>query len=80
MSGLSQQFAKLSYGVNPYRGFESPPLRHFRILELKLKINIWRESDDDPKFPRSAVMACRCRLPIHDSPRAHHRSLPKRQS
>lgn len=30
MSGLNQQFAKLSYGVNPYRGFKSPPLRQFK--------------------------------------------------
>ena len=28
-SGLRQRFAKPSYGVNLYRGFESPPLRQF---------------------------------------------------
>ena len=27
MSGLNQRFAKPSYGVMPYRGFESPPIR-----------------------------------------------------
>ncbi len=27
VSGLNQQFAKLPYWVNRYRGFESPPLR-----------------------------------------------------
>ena len=31
MSGLNQQFAKLSYGVNPYRGFKSPLLRHLKF-------------------------------------------------
>ncbi len=31
VSGLNQQFAKLPYGVNPYRGFKSLFLRHSKF-------------------------------------------------
>ncbi len=32
LSGLKQWFAKPPYAVKVYRGFESPPLRHFNPL------------------------------------------------
>ena len=35
VSGLNQQFAKLSYGLSPYREFESLPLRQFERIHGK---------------------------------------------
>ena len=32
LSGLKRRIANPLYGVNPYRGFESPLLRHLFIL------------------------------------------------
>ena len=36
VSGLNQQFAKLSYGVNPYRGFKSLLLRQISNSDIQM--------------------------------------------
>jgi hypothetical protein len=42
LSGRKQRFAKPSYGQKLYRGFESPPLRHFSITSGRFSFGFRR--------------------------------------
>ena len=48
LSGRKRRFAKPLYGQKPYRGFESPPLRHFTQSEK------WRFGEVCKKMLRGA--------------------------